>query len=425
MIRTLAGTVKQPLPFAHVVRLTHLHVHRPVCRTQSGSTPGAVPLAWKHVGGLAAFALPHGTAVMQRLVRRIVETTRFRAKRPLVGLDIGSSALKAVQLAPAGQSYRVAGLATESVAPGAVVDGVVTDGPAVSAAVRRLFDRGGFRAASVAVALPGKAAIVKRVTLPAMTSRELDEAIRWEAEQHVPFPLAEVHWQYEPLAPASYAAKTVDVLLVAARREIIGALAAVIGDAGHIPAVIDVGGLALQNAHDANSATRPGSTRALVDIGAHTTTVAITVNGQPAFVRYVSMGGQAYTDALQRAFELSFEAAEELKRQPPESGPRRAAIDAVQRPTTDALLGEIRKTLEFFRSTTCTERIDRLVVSGGGSLLEGLTDVIGQRLSTPTEVLDPFRVLGTPPQHLCGDCDANPRTMAVAVGLALHREAES
>jgi type IV pilus assembly protein PilM len=372
-----------------------------------------------------ASALPHGRAVVQRVVRRIVETTRFRAKRPLVGLDIGSSELKAVQLAPAGQSYRVAGLAIEPVPPGTVIEGVVTDPAAVSAAVRRLFERAGFKAASVAVALPGKTAIVKRITLPAMTGPELDEAIRWEAEQHVPFPLADVQWHYEALDSWGSAAKTMEVLLVAARREIVEALAAVIGDAGHTPAVIDVAALALQKAHEANGATRPGATLGLLDMGAHATTVAIVVNGQPAFVRHVSMGGLAYTEALQRAFQMSFEAAEELKKkQPAEASPARAAIEAVQRPMTDTLLGEIRKTLDFFRSTTGAERIDRLVVSGGGSLLHGLTDALERRLNTPIEVLDPFRVLGTPPQHPESDHDINPRTMAVAVGLALHREDE-
>ena len=361
---------------------------------------------------------------MQRLLRRIVETTRFRAKRPMVGLDIGSSALKAVQLTPAGQSYRVAGLAIEPLPAGAVTDGIVTDSPAVSAAVQRLFERAGIRSASVAVALPGNAAIVKRITLPAMTGVELDEAIRWEAEQHVPFPMAEVQWHYEPLESSGSAARTIDVLLVAARRETIGALAAVIEEAGHMPAVVDVAPLALQNAHEANGAIRPGSTLALLDIGAHTTTVAIVANGQPAFVRHVSVGGQAYTEALERACEMPFEAAEDLKKQPLRSDPRRAGIEAAQRATTDTLLSEIRKTLDFFRSTTGAERIDRLVVSGGGSLLDGLTDALGQRLNTPTEVLDPFRVLGTPPPHDGADQDVSSRTLGVAVGLALRREHE-
>jgi type IV pilus assembly protein PilM len=342
----------------------------------------------------------------------------------MVGLDIGSSGLKAVQLTPAGQSYRVAGLAIEPVPPGAVVDGVVTDPPTVSAAVRRLFERAGIRSASVAVALPGNAAIVKRISVPAMTGGELEEAIRWEAEQHVPFPLAEVQWHYETLECPGSAARTMDVLLVAARRETILALAAVIGDAGHTPAVVDVAPLALRNAHEVNGATRPGTTLALLDIGAHTTTVAIVENGQPAFVRHVSIGGQAYTEALQYAFDMPFEAAEDLKKQPLGSEPKRADIEAAQRATTDTLLGEIRKTLDFFRSTTGAERIDRLVVSGGGSLLEGLTDALEQRLNTPTEVLDPFRVLGTPPPHDGADHDVSSRTLGVAVGLALHREHE-
>jgi type IV pilus assembly protein PilM len=359
---------------------------------------------------------------MRRLVRRILKTTRFRAKRPLVGLDIGSSRLKAVQLTRAGQSYRVAAFATEPMPAGAVVDGLVTDAKALSAAIGRLFARADVGPAHVAAALPGTAAIVKRVTLPAMTGRELDDAVGWEAEQHVPYPLTDVQWRYEPLGGATGTAKTIDVLLVAARRDSIAALAAVISDAGQTPVAIEVGALAVQHAHDASYGSRSGAALALLDIGASTTTVSIAVNGRPAFVRQIALGGEAYTEALQRAFHLSFEAAEELKRQPPDEPSRRVEFDAVQRLTTDALLGEIRKTFDFFCSTTATDRIDSLVLTGGGSLLAGLPDALEQRLNTATTVLDPFRLLAVRPEHFAGDRHLSERTLATAMGLALHRE---
>ena len=162
-----------------------------------------------------------------------------------------------------------------------------------------------------------------------------------------------------------------DVLLVAARRDSVAALAAVIADAGHTPAVVDVGALALQNAHQATARGGRGSTVALLDIGASATTVTIVVNGEPAFVRHVSLGGQAYTEALQARLRLVVRGRRSTEETAPRSRRARRHSTAAQRPITDALLGEIRKTLDFFRSTTGTERIDSLVVSGGGSLLEG------------------------------------------------------
>jgi type IV pilus assembly protein PilM len=359
---------------------------------------------------------------MRRLVRRIVESTRFRARRPLVGLDIGSSTIKGVQLTTAGQACRVAAFATEPMPPGVLADGVLMDAPAVAAAIRRLLERTSFRSANVAAALPGKSAVVKRITLPAMTSSELDAAIRWEAEQHIPFPLSDVHLHYETLASTGDGARNMDVLLVAARRESVGALAAVIADAGHAATVVDVGALALQNAYTANRLGGRGSTVALLDVGASATTVTIVVDREPAFVRHVSLGGQAYTEALQAAFDMSFEAAEEAKTRSPGAGAHPAEMEAVLHATTGALVGEIRSTLEFFRSATGAERIDRLFVCGGGSLVPGLVEVLRQRLDIPTVPLDPFRLLGGAPAQVPGSHRIEPRIAAVAVGLALRQE---
>jgi type IV pilus assembly protein PilM len=349
------------------------------------------------------------------------ETTRFRGKRPLVGLDIGSSSIKCVQLTRAGQGYRVAAFAIEPVPAGAVVNGVVTDASAVSTTIRRLLERAGVRSAHVAAALPGTSAIVKRITLPAMTRPELDEAITWEAEQHVPFPLADVQLHYETLGSTEDDARSMDVLLVAARHESIAAVAAVIADAGHTATVIDVGALALQNTYNANRLGGRGSTVALVDVGASATTIAIVVDREPAFVRHVTFGGRAYTEALQEAFDLSFEDAEQAKTHPPNGRPHRADMEPVLHATTGALVGEIRATLDFFRSATGADRIDRLFVSGGGSLLVGLVDALRQRLDIKAVPLDPFRLLG-PPKDVPPDSFVERRTGAVAVGLALRQE---
>ena len=215
---------------------------------------------------------------MRRLGRRLGETMRFRPKRAPIGLDIGSSAVKAVQLAPSGQGLRVAACATEPLPLGAVTAGGVVDGAAVSGAIRRLLDRARLTSPTVVAALPGQSAVVKRITLPVMTARELDEAIGWEAEQHIPFPLSDVHLHYEPLPRPGHDAPTMDVLLVAARRDSIHALETVIAEAGRAVSVIDVGALALQNVYAANRAGGRGSTVALLDIGASATTITIVVD---------------------------------------------------------------------------------------------------------------------------------------------------
>jgi type IV pilus assembly protein PilM len=257
-----------------------------------------------------------------------------------------------------------------------------------------------------------------------MSARELDEAIGWEAEQHIPFPLADVQWRYEPLTSASPGTRAIDVLLVAARRDTVAALAGIVTDAGQRPAVIDVSALALQRAHEASCPSRPGAALAFVDVGASATTVSIVVSGHPAFVRHVPLGGDAYTEGVQRALQVPFEIAEALKKAP-DASPHRGAIEAAHRGPTDALVEELRKTIDFFRSTTSAERLGGLVVSGGGSLLPGLISTLGQRLNLPVEPLDAFDAVGGPPGHDAATTSLNARTMGLALGLAMHGEGDA
>jgi type IV pilus assembly protein PilM len=360
--------------------------------------------------------------MMRHLGRRLSETIRFRPKRAPIGLDIGSSALKVVQLAPAGQGLRVAAFATELLPRGAVTASGVIDGEAVSAAIRRLLEREQLGCPAIAAALPGQSAVIKRITLPAMTARELDEAIGWEAEQHIPFPLSDVHLHYEPLGRPGPDAPTMDVLLVAARRDSVAALKSVIAGASRTACVIDVGALALQNAYAANRGGGRGSTVALLDVGASATTIAIVVDRQPAFVRHVAFGGQACTEALHEALCVPLETAEQLKKRGSDEGADLAVLDGVVQASTETLVEEIRKTLDFFRATTGAAAIERLFVSGGGSLLAGLLDQLRQRLEIRTIAFDPFRLLGGPPFAGVADSGRHRRMAAVAVGLALRRE---
>jgi type IV pilus assembly protein PilM len=359
--------------------------------------------------------------MVRRLGRAVREIVRFTPNRAPIGLDIGSSAIKAVQLTQSGQGLRVAAFATEPLPRGAVTAGGVADSATVSSAIRRLLERERLASPAVVVALPGQSAVVKRITLPAMTPRELDEAIGWEAEQHIPFPLSDVHLHYETVGLAGRDAPTMDVLLVAARRDSIAALARVVADAGRTACIIDVAALALQNAYAANRAGGRGATVALLDIGASATTIAIVVDRQPAFVRHVSLGGHACTEALQEALQLPLEAAERVKIRGEAGDANRAVVESAFHGTIDALLHEIQKTLEFFRSAAGGSAVDRLFVCGGGSLLAGLLDRLRQQLDIRTIPLDPFRLLGG-----AAAADAaghwHRRVAAVAVGLALRQE---
>src|SRR5262245_41696976 len=245
----------------------------------------------------------------------------FRRAKSLVGLDIGSSAVKAVELKPAGKAYKVAAFGSEPVPPDSIVDGAIMDGTAVVEAIRRLFESQKIKTKEVAASLSGNAVIVKKISLPAMTEAELAESIYWEAEQYIPFDIQDVNLDYQILDRTDIGGKSaMDVLLVAAKKEKIADYTGVIGQAGRVAVVIDVDAFALQNAYEVNYGVEPGAVVVLLNAGASATNINIVQGEQSVFTRDISTGGNAYTEALQKELNLPFEQADLLKRGQPVDG---------------------------------------------------------------------------------------------------------
>ena len=348
----------------------------------------------------------------------------FNRSRSVVGLDIGSSAVKAVELKAAGRGYRVAAFGTEPVPPDSIVDGAIIDGAAVADAIRRLFDGRGIKTKDVAASLSGNAVIVKKITLPQMTEAELAESIYWEAEQYIPFDIQDVNLDYQILdAPDTAASKgTMDVLLVAAKKEKIADYTGVIAQAGRSAVVVDVDAFALQNAYEANYGIKPGSVVVLLNAGASATNLNIRAGEQSVFTRDISIGGNAYTEALQKELNLPFEQADQLKRGTPVDGVTFEDARPVLRAVSENVMLEIQKTFDFFKATAASDRIDRIMVSGGASRAEGFTEMLTERFEAPVEPFDPFKKVAFDGKKFNVQTAAEVApTVAVAVGLALRR----
>ena len=240
----------------------------------------------------------------------------FRRAKSLVGLDIGSSSVKAIELKPVGKGFRVSALGVESVPPDSIVDGAIIDGGAVADAVRRLFASKKFKAKDVVASLSGNSVIVKKITLPAMTEAELSESIYWEAEQYIPFDIQDVNLDYEILdaGTGQDTQGSMEVLLVAAKKDKIADYTNVIAQAGKTPVVVDVDVFALQNAFEANYGFEPNAVVAILNAGASAININILSGSQSVFTRDVSMGGNAFTEAVQKELNLPYESAEQLKK---------------------------------------------------------------------------------------------------------------
>ena len=347
----------------------------------------------------------------------------FRRAKSLVGLDIGSSAVKAVELKSAGRGYRVTACGSEPLPPDSIVDGAIIDGAAVADAIRRLFESRAIRTRDVAASLSGNAVIVKKITLPAMSGAELADSIYWEAEQYIPFDIQDVNLDYQVVVPAEKGSAngSIDVLLVAAKKEKIADYSGVIAQAGRSAVVVDVDAFALQNAYEANYGVDPGAVVVLLNAGAGATNINILSGDQSVFTRDVSIGGNAYTEALQRELNLPYADADQLKRGSAVDGVTFDDARPVLRAVTENVMLEIQKTFDFFKATAASDRIDRIVVSGGASRAEGFTEMLAERFEAPVEPFDPFKRITFDAKKLGGDAAALAPTAAVAVGLALRR----
>jgi type IV pilus assembly protein PilM len=340
----------------------------------------------------------------------------------VVGLDIGSSALKAVELRPSGKGYKVVGFATEPVPPDSIVDGAIVDSGAVAGAIRRLFEAGAFKTREVVASVSGSAVIVKKISLPVMTDAELAESIHWEAEQYIPFDVQDVNLDYQILDPGtrSDSKGSMDVLLVAAKKDRIADRAGVITQAGRVPVVIDVDAFALQNAYEVNYGARSGGIVVLLNAGASAVNINIMSGDQSLFTRDISIGGQAYTEAIQRELGLPFDTAERAKKGERVEGVRPEDVRSVLHAVTENLLLEIQKTFDFFKATASWDRIDSILLSGGASAVDGLAQALEDRFGAPVEAFDPFRKITFDQAKAAGD-EGVAQTAAVAVGLALRR----
>lgn len=340
----------------------------------------------------------------------------------VVGLDIGSSAIKLVELKEkkAGD-YHLVRLGVAPLSPEAIVDGSIMDSSLVVDAIHKLNEQTGVKNLNYATSLSGHSVIIKKIQVPSMAPEELAESIQWEAEQYIPFDINDVRMDYVVLG-GEQGAETMEVLLVAVKRDKVNDYVSVISQTGKTPSLVDVDAFAIQNCYEANYDVDRLKVVALVNMGAGVTTINVLARGNTVFWRDISFAGNQFTEALQREFNLSFEQAESLKRG--QSVDRYGANDA--RPVLDAvsadMAAEIQKTFEFFSATSSEGPVDELVLSGGCALTPNLVQVLRDRFGVPTELMNPFRRVHVKDSDFDSAWIQSIAPMAaVAVGLAVRR----
>lgn len=351
------------------------------------------------------------------------------SKSSLVGLDIGSSSVKAVELAVRGKDkgFELKSLGVAPLPAEAIVQGVFLNSSAIVDSIREAFDDGRIKTKEVAAAVSGHSVIVKKVSLPTMTRDELEDQIQWEAEQYIPFDVNEVNLDFQIL-DTSEGEGQMDVLLVAAKKDLIDDYVQVISEAGLVPACVDVAAFAVENAFEMNYDADPDEVVALVNVGAQVVNISILQEGIPGFTRDINTGGNQYTEEIQKALSVSFEEAERIKMGGDGSGGDQEVVpqevEQAIRSVTDTVVGEIARSLDFFTATSADARIHKVLLAGGGARMAGFDTAFRDRTGLDVEILNPLaRMLpskGFDADHL----DEIGPALSVGVGLAT-RKADS
>ena len=343
----------------------------------------------------------------------------FSPQKQLLGLDIGSSSIKLVQIKEHRGRYTLQKFGVKELEPEVIVDGTVMDEGRVVSAIKELLAEHNVKLKQVAVSISGHAVIVKKITLPPMPDEELDAQVKLAAEQYIPFDINEVNLDFYVLPPSENPDEQTEmqIVLVAAKKDKINELTELVKAAGLVPIVMDVDAFAVENMDGVTSPSTQEDTTILVNIGASVMNVNIVGGGVSLFTRDIPLGGNRYSEAVQREMGVSYEEAEQLKKN---DGDDDHTLAAVMESVNAEVASEIARTIDYFKTTSSESEIARVLLFGGGAKVKGLAQQLRDRMHVDVEIANPFNEIDT------SQCNVDPEQLAemgslaaVGVGLAL------
>jgi type IV pilus assembly protein PilM len=338
-----------------------------------------------------------------------------------VGLDIGSSSIKLVQIR-AGKKGAVGLLSfgIEPLPPQTIVDGTIMNQGAVVDAIRSLWSRLKVKQREVALAIAGHSVIIKKIGVPPMTKEELAEQIPWEAEHHIPFAKDDVEIDYQVINKQN-ASGQMELLLVAAKKEVVHDYAAVAREAGLLPLVVDVAAFTVQNAFEANYTMAPGETVVIINIGAAISNINILRDNISAFTRDVTIGGTAFTEEIQKQLNVSHDEAEAYKvgGSPNEHGVVPQEVERIIESVAEVMAGEFQRSLDFYLATSAEANVSKIYLSGGSAKVAALHRAVEKRSRLPVEVLDAWKKVAIEGKQDMDFLRAHSSEAMVGLGLAL------
>lgn len=345
-----------------------------------------------------------------------------------VGVDIGSSAVKLCVLREAKKGYALQTFDYAPLPPETIVDGALMNSAAVSEAISQLLIRNKIKQKEAAISVSGNTVIIKKITLPLMTQEELEDSIQWEAEQYIPFDIKDVFIGFEVVAPRTEQGQ-MDVVLVAAKREMINDYVSVCHDAGLQPVVVDVDAFCLQNMYEVNYGFHRGETVVLLDIGSNIISMNVVTDGITMFTRDLTIGGSDITEEIQRQLNMTVQEAEFYKMGGSPGTPMDPMllqeVERIIQDKCEDMVNEIQRTLDFYAATAADSKIDKLVLAGGTAAVPYFLETLERVSGVPAEIANPFRNIAVDERIFTPDRLMRMAPVApVAIGLALRRTNE-
>jgi len=350
-------------------------------------------------------------------------------KNQLIGLDIGSHCIKLVEIDHSNRGSVLRNFGMIGLPPDAIVEGTIKEMEIVSSAINNLFKHLRVKNNNVAISISGFSVIVKKINVPVQEEPDLENTIQDEAEQYIPFDVNEVNLDFDILAPGAEpssrerdpneTSEQMEVMLVAAKKDIIEDYVSLLQSAGLSPGVLDVDAFALQNAFEV-STDNPDGCFALVNVGAEELGINAIRNGISLFARDSSYGGSQITEGIMSKFDVSYEEAEKMKLGGTDLGEDKGDLEEIFTSTVSEWVQEIKRALDFVSTTYTEDSIEKILVSGGACRIPGFQKYLSMETDIPVEELNPFTNL------IIDERAFDPKYLrymapqaAVAVGLAL------
>ena len=344
-------------------------------------------------------------------------STKKKEQYP-IGLDIGSHAIKICQVAKSGDTFKLLNLGSAKLPEGAVEDGILQEPEEVAKIIASLLSNLKIKEKKVAIAISGYSVIVKKINLAVMEQQALDEYIQTEVGQYIPFDIEDVYLDYQDLHTNTEEYDRTDVMLVAAKKEVVDGYLSLLQSAGLKVVIVDIGGFALENIYDTNYGL--GENVALVDIGSTKMSINIVSEGISVLARDVVVGSRQLTDQIQNRFGVTIDEAEGLKigYEPVEE--KQKELDEIYANTCTQWSLELKKAIDLYYTNNPDMALNKIILSGGGSRIQGLDQFLADEIGLQVEILNPFLKIQTESKNIDQEYlkFIGPE-MAIALGLAI------